>query len=665
MVKESKIKLTFPDGSSKEYPKGITGLEITKQISQKLLKEALAIKVNDKLQDLPDTINEDANASRTSSAARNEAELRLRIKILKFSDAEGKLAYWHSSSHILADAVKRLWPDIKLGIGPAIEEGFYYDFDKKEPFTENDLVKIEELMRKIIKEDSKYEHVFMSRKEAEKFLAKEPYKLDILKKDVKEDKVSFHKHGDFYDLCNNPVVQSTGQIGAVKLLSIAGAYWRGDSNKPQLQRIYGISFPSQKELDEFLKLQEEAEKRDHRKIGKALKLFHFAEEVGPGLPLWMPNGEAIKNELINFMREVEIKHGYKYVSTPHITKSALYFASGHLPYYKDDMYPPMKLDNEEYYLRPMNCPHHHIIYKQLVTSYRDLPLRLAEPGTLYRKEASGAAYGLMRVRGMTQNDSHNYCAKSQAKSEFKAVMDLFREVYSVMGIKDFWFRLSLPDFKKKEKFGGDPKEWQWATDIIRAAAKEAKIEVKEVSGEAAFYGPKIDVQIKNVLGREESIATCQLDIFVAKKMKLEFVNERNEIENPVIIHRAILGSYERFVAFLIENYAGNFPLWLSPVQVKVLSFTDRNFPAAKKVENELFDAGIRVESDYSNNTVDYKVRAAELEKVPYILVIGDKEEQNNSVAVRKRGTAKVQFGVKVADLVKDLKGKIEKKSLEI
>ncbi len=645
MVKVDKIKLTLPDGTVKDYKKGIIGLEITKEISQKLLKEALAIKVNDKLQDLPDAINEDAS-----------------VKILKFADAEGRLAYWHSTSHILADAVKRLWPDTKLGIGPAIEEGFYYDFDKREPFTENDLKKLEELMKKIIKEDSKYEHVFLSRKEAEKLLAKEPYKLDILKNDVKEDKISFHKHGSFYDLCNNPVVQSTGQIGVVKLLSIAGAYWRGDSTKPQLQRIYGISFPSQKELDGFLKIQVELERRDHRKIGKQLKLFHFAEEVGPGLPLWMPNGEAVRQVLLKYMYDLEVQHGYKYVSTPVITKSALYYASGHLPYYKDDMYPPMKIDNEEYYLRPMNCPHHHMIYKQIVTSYRDLPLRLAEAGNIYRKEASGAAYGLMRVRGMTQNDSHNYCTKSQVKDEIIKVIDLFREVYGVMGVKDFWFRLSLPDFKQKEKFSGELKEWDWAAEQIRKAAKDAHVELREVVGEAAFYGPKIDVQIKNVLGREESIATVQVDVMVAKRMNLNFVNEKNEVEHPVIIHRAILGSYERFMAFLIENYAGAFPLWLAPVQVKILSFTDRNQKYAEQIEKELFDAGIRIETDYSNSTVEYKVRAAEMEKVPYVLVVGDKEEKNNTVAVRKRGTAKVQFGITLQNFIEQLMREIEKKS---
>ena len=575
------------------------------------------------------------------------------------SEAEKK-AFWHSTSHILADAVKRLWPDVKLGIGPAIDEGFYYDFSKKEPFIEADLAKIESMMKKITKEDKLFKEVFMTRKEAEKFLKDEPYKLDLLK-DFPGNKVSFHQHGNFIDMCNTPVVKSTGQIKAFKLLNLAAAYWRGDSTKPQLQRIYGISFPNKEQLDGYLKLQAELEKRDHRKIGKQLKLFHLAEEVGPGLPLWLPNGETVRQVLLNYMRDLEIRHGYKYVSTPHITKSQLYLASGHLPYYKDDMYPPMKLDNEEYYLRPMNCPHHHMIYKQLVTSYRDLPLRLAEAGSIYRKEASGAAYGLMRVRGMTQNDSHNYCTKAQTKEEIVRVIDLFKEVYSVMGIKNFWFRLSLPDFKAKAKFGGDAKEWEWAAQQIRDAAKDAGLELREVVGEAAFYGPKIDVQIKNVLGREESIATAQVDIMVAKRMNLNFVNEKNEVEHPVIIHRAILGSYERFMAFLIENYAGAFPLWLAPVQVKLLTFTDRNQKFAEKIERQLKDAGIRVESDYSNSTVEYKVRNAELEKVPYVLVIGDKEEKNNTVAVRKRGTAKVQFGVTVQNFIELVMGEVGKK----
>ncbi|MEK6808023.1 MAG: threonine--tRNA ligase, partial [Nanoarchaeota archaeon] len=568
------------------------------------------------------------------------------------SEAEKK-SFWHSTSHILADAVKRLWPDTKLGIGPAIDDGFYYDFDKKVPFTEADLVKIESVMKKITKEDKLFKEVFMPRKEAEKFLAHEPYKLDLLK-EISDKQVSFHQHGNFIDMCNTPVIRSAGQIKAFKLLSIAGAYWRGDSNKKQMQRIYGISFPDKEQLDEFLKLQVELEKRDHRKIGKQLKLFHLAEEVGPGLPLWMPNGEVVRQILLNYMHDLEVNQGYRYVSTPHITKSQLYLASGHLPYYKDDMYPPMKIDNEEYYLRPMNCPHHHIIYKQLVTSYRDLPLRLAEAGTVYRKEASGAAYGLMRVRAITQNDSHIYCTKAQTKGEFIKVIELFREVYKTMGIKSFWFRLSLPDFKQKEKFAGDLKEWDWAADQIRLAAKACKVELREVSGEAAFYGPKIDIQIKNVLGKEESIATSQLDILIAKRMGLTYTNEKNELEHPVIIHRAILGSYERFVAFLIENYAGNFPLWLSPVQAKVLSFTDRNIKACQKIEKELFEAGLRVESDYGNNTVDYKVRAAELEKIPYILVIGDKEEEKGTIAVRKRGTAKVVFGVKLGAFVKQV-----------
>jgi threonyl-tRNA synthetase len=577
-----------------------------------------------------------------------------------FVTEKDKEAFWHSTSHILADAVKRLWPDVKLGIGPAIDEGFYYDFDKKVPFTEADLVKIEAEMKKVVKEDKLFKQTFMTRKEAEKLLAKEPLKLELLN-EIEDKKIEFHQHGNFIDLCNNTLVKSAGQVKAFRLLNTAAAYWRGDSKKPVLQRIYGISFPEKEMLDKWLALKAELEKRDHRKIGKQLKLFHLSEEVGPGLPLWLPNGEVVRQILINYTHDLKVKHGYKYVFTPHITKSDLFVASGHLPYYKDDMYPPMKYENSEYYLKPMNCPHHHMIYKQVVTSYRDLPLRLAEDGTVYRKEASGAAYGLMRVRALTQNDSHIYCTREQAKDEFVKVIELFRRIYSAIGIKDFWFRLSLPDFKNKAKFGGDLKDWQWAAKQIRDAAKAAKLELREVEGEAAFYGPKIDVQVKNVLGHEESIATAQLDILVAKRMNLTYTNEENQLAYPVIIHHAILGSFERVMAFLIENYAGAFPAWLAPVQVKLLTFTDRNQKYAEKIEKELVAAGLRVETDYENNTVEYKVRQAEMEKVPAILVCGDKEEKLGTVAVRWRGTSKVKYGVKVEDFIREIRELIEKR----
>jgi len=577
-----------------------------------------------------------------------------------FVTEDDKKAFWHSTSHILADAVKRLWPEVKLAIGPAIDEGFYYDFDKSTPFTSEDLAKIESEMKKIVKEDKLFKDIFMVRKEAERFLKDEPYKLDLLK-DIQDAKVSFHQHGNFADLCNTPMIKSAGQVKAFKLLSVAAAYWRGDSNKQVLQRIYGISFPDKEMLDAWLELQAEMEKRDHRKIGKQMKLFHLAEEVGRGLPLLLPNGEVIRQILMNYSHDLKVKQGYKYVFTPHITKSDLFVASGHLPYYKDDMYPPIKIDNEEYYLKPMNCPHHHMIYKQIVTSYRDLPLRLAEDGTVYRKEASGAAYGLMRVRAITQNDSHIYCTREQAKGEFIQVIELFKQKYAATGIKSFWFRLSLPDFKNKAKFGGNLKDWEWAAQQIRDAAKIAKIELREIEGEAAFYGPKIDVQIKNVIGHEESIATAQLDILVAKRMNLTYTNEKNQLDYPVIIHHAILGSFERFIAFLIENYAGAFPAWLAPVQVKLLTFTDRNQKYAEKIESELKNAGLRVETDYTNNTVEYKVRNAEMEKVPYCLVVGDKEEEKGTVAVRKRGTQKVQFGIKASDFIKQVKEEIEKK----
>ncbi len=640
MAKAAKIKLTFPDGTSKEYPKGITGLEIAKQISQKLLKEALAIKVNDKLQDLPDPINEDAT-----------------IKILKFADAEGKLAYWHSSSHILADAVKRLWPDTKLGIGPAIDDGFYYDFDKKEPFAEADLKKIEDVMKKIIKDDSKYEHVFLSRKEAEKLLAKEQFKLDILKNDVKEDKVSFHKHGNFYDLCNNPVVQNTGQIGVVKLLSIAGAYWRGDSNKGQLQRIYGISFPSQKELDNFLKLREEAEKRNHRILGPRHELFMF-HETAPGMPYWLPKGMVILNELINFWRQEHAKRGYKEISTPLINKKELWEKSGHWEHYRNDMFIADLGKNEIYGVKAMNCPNAMIVFGSKARSYRELPLRFSDTDILHRYEASGALNGLLRVREFRQDDSHNFISEDQIEQEYDNIFEIAELFYGIFGMK---YKLRLGT--RPEKFMGDVKTWNDAEAALKRILEKraGKGNYSIAEGDGAFYGPKIDILMTDAIGREWQMGTAQLDFQQPKRFNLKYVDKENKERTPVVVHRVIYGSLERFIGILIENYAGAFPLWLAPVQAKVLSFTDRNIPACQKVEKELFNASVRVEADYSNNTVEYKVRAAELEKVPYILVIGDKEEERGTVAVRKRGTARVQFGIKLDAFVNQVKDEIEKK----
>ena len=578
----------------------------------------------------------------------------------RFETIEQKKSFWHSTSHILADAVKRLWPDVKLGIGPAIDEGFYYDFSRKTPFTPEDLIKIEAQMKKIVKEDKLYKEIFMARKEAEKFLKNEPYKLDLLK-DFPGDKISFHQHGNFIDLCNTLVVKSTGQIKAFKLLNIAAAYWRGDSTKPQLQRIYGISFPDKEQLDNFTKMREEAEKRDHKKLGKQLGLFTFSDLVGPGIPLFTPKGEIIRYEIEKFIRELQTKAGYQHVWTGHIAKAAIYRKSGHIPIYQENMFPPMKYENEEYILKPMNCPSHIQLYASQARSYRDLPLRFCEFATLYRHEESGAVSGLVRVRSLTQDDCHVFCRPDQVQEEIAKVLDLIKIALKTFGLNDYWIRLSLRDQKNKRKYLGDDKVWAAAESALKQSLQKSKIAFKSAEGEAAFYGPKMDLMVKDALGREWQLSTIQLDFNQPERFNLEYAGEDNKPHLPVMIHRAVIGSTERFMGVLIEQYAGAFPLWLAPVQVKLLTFTDRNQKFAEKIEQQLKDANIRVESDYSNSTVEYKVRAAELEKVPYILVVGDKEEKNNTVAVRKRGTAKVQFGVAVQNFIEMVMGEREKK----
>src|SRR3989344_4147813 len=486
------------------------------------------------------------------------------------SEAEKK-AFWHSTSHILADAVKRLWPDVKLGIGPAIDEGFYYDFSKKEPFIEADLAKIESMMKKITKEDKLFKEVFMARKEAEKFLKDEPYKLDLLK-DFPGNKVSFHQHGNFIDLCISPVVKSTGQIKAFKLLNIAAAYWRGDSTKPQLQRIYGISFPDKEQLDNFTKMREEAEKRDHKKLGKQLGLFTFSDLVGPGIPLFTPKGEIIRYEIEKFIRELQTKAGYQHVWTGHIAKAAIYKKSGHIPIYKKNLFPPMKYENEEYILKPMNCPSHIQLYASQARSYRDLPLRFCEFATLYRHEESGAVSGLVRVRSLTQDDCHVFCRPDQVQEEIAKVLDLIKIALKTFGLNDYWIRLSLRDQKNKRKYLGDDKVWAAAESALKQSLQKSKIAFKSAEGEAAFYGPKMDLMVKDALGREWQLSTIQLDFNQPERFNLEYAGEDNKPHLPVMIHRAVIGSTERFMGVLIEQYAGAFPLWLTPIPEKLLAF---------------------------------------------------------------------------------------------
>jgi len=570
-----------------------------------------------------------------------------------FVTEHDKKAFWHSTSHILADAVKRLYPDVKLGFGPAIDEGFYYDFDKKIPFTPEDLQKIESMMKKIVKEDKFFKETWMTRKQSQKFLAREPYKLELLK-EIEGDKIQFHQHGVFVDLCNNPVIHSTGQIKAFKLLNVASAYWRGDVKRPALQRIYGISFPSQEQLDEFLKRREEAEKRDHRKLGPQLDLFSL-HEIAPAMPFFHPKGTVIINKLMEFRRELDKKYGFQEIRTPNVASVELFKTSGHWEHYRELMF-PVKTKDEDLAIRAMGCPFAQVIFKSRSRSYRELPLRLAEFDTLDRNEYSGAWHGLLRVRQMTQDDAHAFVSEDQIESEFTNLIKLTDEVYKIFGLS---YRATLST-RDPKNFMGDVHVWNKAEDILRKILSKSKINWKEAPSEGAFYGPKIDVMVRDSLGREWQCATMQLDFQQPLRFDLKYTGADNKHHTPVLIHRVILGSLERFMGILIEHYVGAFPVWLAPVQVKLLSFTDRNQKYAEKIEKELRDAGFRVETDYENNTVEYKVRQGELEKVPYILVCGDKEEQAGTLAVRPRGQ-KVKFGVKVPEFIKQIKEEIETK----
>lgn len=546
----------------------------------------------------------------------------------------------HSTSHLLAAAVVSLFPEAKPSFGPPIDDGFYYDFDfGKKKISEDDLEKIENKMHDIVKSWTSFEKEDVTAAEAKKRFKDNPYKIELIDEFSKKgEKITLYKSGDFVDLCRGGHIENPkDNIKHFKLLSIAGAYWRGDEKNPMLTRIYGTVFPTQQELEEYMKMVEEAKERDHRKIGKELNLFTISEEVGPGLILWLPNGNIIKEEIENWAKKTEDKWGYKRVTTPNITKSGLYFTSGHLPYYKDDMYPPMTLDNgEEYYLKPMNCPHHHMIYASQMRSYKDLPLRLAEYGTCYRYEASGELFGLMRVRGFAQNDAHIYCTEKQAVDEFVDVMKLHEYYYKALGINDYHLVLSLRDPKNKKKYHGDEKMWEKAEKLLREACKKVDIPMVEDVGSAAFYGPKIDFVIKSSIGREFAISTNQIDLYMGKRFGLKYIDSSGKAKTPVIIHRAPLGSHERFVGFLIEHFAGAFPVWLSPLQVKILPISEKHNKYADTLLTKLNDMGIRAGVDDRSETLQSKIRNAQLEKVPYMFIVGDREEKDKKVAVRLR-----------------------------
>ena len=560
--------------------------------------------------------------------------------------------YWHTTSHIMAQAIKRLFSDAKLAIGPAIDEGFYYDFDVEKPFSEEDFKLIEEEMKKIIKEDLPIERFELPRDEAIKLMQEkgEKYKVELIEELPEGEVISFYRQGEFTDLCRGPHLPSTGCVKAVKLLSSSGAYWRGSEKNKMLQRIYGISFPKASEIDEYLQKLEEAKERDHRKIGKDLDLFMSHELVGSGLPMYLPNGATIRRVLERYIQDKEIKAGYNHVYTPSLANVALYKTSGHWDHYKDDMFPSMKMGEEEIVLRPMNCPHHMLIYKNKMRSYRDLPIRIGELAHDFRYEDSGSVCGLERVREMCQNDAHLFVRPDQIKEEFKKVVDLCLEVYKDFGFKDYTFRLSLRDKNDKEKYFDDDEMWESAESQLREILKETGHDFYEAEGEAAFYGPKLDVQIKTVLGHDVSISTCQLDFLLPERFELDYIGEDGEKHRPVVIHRAILGSLDRFMALLLEETKGELPVWVAPIQVKILPIADRHVDYANKIKEELQKHDLRVEVDSRNEKIGYKIREAWASKVPYMLIVGDNEVESNTVGVRARGEGDIG-AMKLEDFV--------------
>ena len=639
------VKIELKDGSIKEFEQGSSILDIAKSISEGLARVATAGRVNGEVKDLRTVINEDC-----------------KLEILTFdNDLDGKKAYWHTTSHIMAQAIKRLFPEVKLAIGPSIDEGFYYDFDTENPFTDEDKAKIEDEMKKIIKEDIAIEKFSLPRKEALDLMKDEPYKVELINDLPEGEEISFYKQGDFTDLCAGPHLMSTGKVKSVKILSSSGAYWRGSEKNKMLQRIYAISFPKASQLEEHLQLLEEAKQRDHRKIGKELKLFMTHKLVGAGLPMYLPNGATIRRTLERYIQDKELALGYSHVYTPSLANVELYKTSGHWDHYKDDMFPVMKMDEEEMVLRPMNCPHHMLIYKSELRSYRDLPIKIGELAHDFRYENSGAVCGLERVRQMCQNDAHLFVRPDQIKEEVGKVLKLIKEVYQDdfgFSEESFKYRLSLRDKSNKEKYIDNDEMWETAESQLRAILKELNIEFYEAEGEAAFYGPKIDIQIKTALNHDVTIPTCQLDFALPERFDLTYIGEDGKEHRPVVIHRAILGSSDRFMSFLIEETKGNLPTWLSPVQVKVMTITDAQHEYAQEVVNKLMKNLIRVDFDDRNEKIGYKIREAQLEKVPYMLVIGDKEVQSGTVGVRSRKDGDVG-AIPVDEFIEKIKSEIE------
>ncbi len=618
------IQITFPDNSVREFPQGTTAMQIAESISPRLAKDVLAAKIDDEIWDLTRPINNDAS-----------------VKLLKWDDEEGKHAFWHSSAHLMAEALQELYPGIKFGIGPAIENGFYYDVDLKDTtLTDADFPKIESKMAELAARKEEIKRTAISKSNALEMFAErdETYKTELIN-ELEDGNITLYKQGNFTDLCRGPHLPNTSYINAIKITSIAGAYWRGDITRKQLVRVYGITFPKKKMLDEYLHLMEEAKKRDHRKIGKDLELFTFSQTVGAGLPLWLPRGTKLRMKLEEFLKRIQKKHGYHQVISPHIGGKQLYVTSGHYAKYGNDSFQPIHTpqQGEEFLLKPMNCPHHCEIYKASPRSYKDLPLRLAEFGTVYRYEQSGELHGLTRVRGFTQDDAHLFCRPDQLKDEFLKVMDIILIIFKALNFDNFEAQISLRDPNNKEKYIGSDENWEKAEQAIIEACREKNLSAKTEAGEAAFYGPKLDFMVKDAIGRRWQLGTIQVDYSLPERFNLEYTGEDNQKHRPVMIHRAPFGSMERFVAVLIEHTAGKFPLWLAPDQVVILPIGEKYNEYAYKTARELEEKDINVSVDERNEKIGRKIRDNELKRIPYMLVVGEKEQENNEVSVRKQG----------------------------
>lgn len=617
------MKITFPDGAAREYANGTSALDIAKSISEGLARKVLAAKINGEVRDSFRPINEDA-----------------KLELLTWDNKEGKSTFWHSSAHLMAEALEAIYPGVKFGIGPAIDNGFYYDIDLGDKkLMEEDLLVLEKKMSELAGKNSEYKRSEVSKADALKYFTEknDEYKIELIN-GLNDGEITFYHQGNFTDLCRGPHIPNTSHIKAIKLTSIAGAYWRGDSNNKQLTRIYGITFPKKAELDEYLILVEEAKKRDHRRIGKEMEIFTFDDDVGAGMPLWLPNGAIMIEQLEALAKKTEFRAGYERVKTPHIAKESMYLTSGHLPYYADSMFPPMEMEGTKYYLRAMNCPHHHKVFDASPKSYKDLPLRLAEYAMCYRYEQSGELFGLMRVRSLNMNDAHIYCTEEQFVQEFKAVNEMYLKYFKIFGIEKYVMRFSTHEPKKLgQKYLDMPELWKKTEDMVRRVLISSGVPYVEVADEAAFYGPKIDVQIWSVIGREFTLATNQVDFGQPLRFKLKYMDKDNTEKTPLVIHRAPLGTHERFIGFLIEHYAGKFPTWLAPRQVSVLPISEKHIPYAKRILEVLKNADIRAILDERNEKIGKKIRDAELKKIPYMLVLGDKEEEQNFVAVRRQG----------------------------